>query len=130
MRSFKCFRGVKKSKACKYPFSTIIGRLCKINKNIFKNASRSWTNIQFKTLYVLVYNSPVVKISGKPGKLTGMIWIKKLVILSREWNTSEFCQARMAIEIGPWLHNKHFQFIYFNEYSFKLRINLIYFNLK
>ena len=29
--------------------------------------------------------------------------MKKLVILSSEWKTREFCQAMMAIAIGPWL---------------------------
>ena len=35
-----------------------------------------------------------------------MMWMKKLVILSREWNTMEFCQARMATAMGPWLSTK------------------------
>ena len=35
-----------------------------------------------------------------------MMWMKKLVILSREWKTREFCQARMATAIGPWLSMK------------------------
>ena len=35
-----------------------------------------------------------------------MMWMKKLVILSREWNTMEFCQARMAMAMGPWLSMK------------------------
>ena len=35
-----------------------------------------------------------------------MMWMKKLVILSREWNTMEFCQARMATAMGPWLSMK------------------------
>ena len=39
-------------------------------------------------------------------KFTGMMWIKKLVILSSEWNTIEFCQARMATAMGPWLNMK------------------------
>ena len=29
-----------------------------------------------------------------------------LVILSREWNTMEFFQARMAMAMGPWLITK------------------------
>ena len=35
-----------------------------------------------------------------------MMWMKKLVILSREWKTREFCQARMATAMGPWLSMK------------------------
>ena len=35
--------------------------------------------------------------------ITGIMWMKKLVILSREWKTREFCQARMATAMGPWL---------------------------
>ena len=32
--------------------------------------------------------------------------MKKLVILSSEWKTIEFCQARMAMAMGPWLITK------------------------
>ena len=32
--------------------------------------------------------------------------MKMLVILSREWNTMEFFQARMAMAMGPWLITK------------------------
>jgi hypothetical protein len=38
---------------------------------------------------------------GRGDVLTGRKWMRKLVILSMEWNTSEFFQVTIANAIGP-----------------------------